>query len=212
MTAIRVDFTSHVDKKGYKIVPAKRPPRQPGQTEADWVLGARSGVDWIEARIVGLGGERKAVRLANYPMLFTQFAGIRTAEELLKFVTVYGPLTPAGAAGGKGDEIPPLLDAAAKMQSCFGRRKPPMWPIANLRAWLSNDKTKGTIYVKMGPTRLLDALWLQLGQSLAGGAEWRQCKRCGDWFPVGGKSGRRLVARFCSNEHRIEFNSLKRSR
>jgi hypothetical protein len=208
MTATRVHFTSYVDTKGYKIVPAKRPPRQPGQSEAARVLSSTSR-NWAEARIVGIGGEPRAVQLSNYPLLFSKFANVKTPEELLKFITEYGLLT-----GRKGDEIPPLLDEATFMKEGFKSRgrSLPAWTMANLSASLLRDKTKGTVSVKISPVRLLDALWLQLGQALSEGAEWRQCKHCGDWFPVGGNSGRRLVARFCSDEHRIKFNSLERSR
>jgi len=208
MAATRVDFTSHVDKKGYEIVSAKRPPRQPGLSEAAWIMNSQIS-DWAEARIVGRGGPRRLVPLSNYPMLFSKFANVKTPEELLRFVTEYGPLTST-----KGDEIGPLLDQAKSMMACVKSRGRnfPSWSMANLKAWLSRDKAKGTISVKVGPVRLLDALWLQLGQALSDGTEWRQCKHCRDWFPVGGKSGRRLVARFCSDEHRIEFNSLQRSK
>ena len=143
-------------------------------------------------------------------MLFGKFAALKTLEDLVSFVTQYGPLTPAGNAGGRGDEVPQILDQAASMTACFNSRKLPAWPRADLKARLSTDKGKGTVSVKIAPAKLIDALWLQLGQSLAGGARWRQCDYCGDPFPVGGRSGRRLVARFCSNEHRIRFR--KRSK
>jgi hypothetical protein len=202
-----VEFTSLVDKKGYRIIPGKRPPpRRPGQKESDWVLDLRS-TDWTEARIVGVGGQLQRLHLIHYPMLFKEFANVKTPQDLLAFVTKYGPLTPSR----KGDEIPPLLDEAASMKDCFKRgvKKLPVWP--NLKAWFATD-AKGTVSLKISPVRLLDAIWLQLGQALSEGAQWRQCEHCGDWFPVGGKSGRRLVARFCSDQHRIDFNSLERSR
>ena len=53
MTPTKVEFTSYVDRKGYKIVPPKRPPRKPGQTEFDWILGLRLD-EASGARIVGL--------------------------------------------------------------------------------------------------------------------------------------------------------------
>ena len=212
MTATHVEFTSQVDKKGYRIIPAKQPPRQPGQKEADWILNSYSR-DWAEARIVGLGGQLRPIRLIQYAMLFNEFANVKTPEDLLKFVTTYGPLTPDGRAGREGDDIPPLLDEARSMKECFKRQRAKQLPVMpELKAWLSTDKVKGTVSLKISPVRLLDALWLQLGQALSEGAQWRQCEHCGDWFPVGGKSGRRLVARFCSDQHRIDFNSLERSR
>jgi hypothetical protein len=211
MTATRVHFTSYVDTKGYKIVPARRPPRQAGQSEADWALNSTPR-DWAEARIVGEGGAARAVRLSNYPLLYSAFANVKTPEELLKFITEYGPLTYARIGRGKGDEIPPLLDEAASMRRCIKSRGRKFPLTANIKASLSTDKTKGTVSVKVSPVRLLDALWLQLGQALAEGTEWRECQHCHEWFPVGGNSGKRLVSKFCTEEHRIKFNSLERSR
>jgi hypothetical protein len=204
--ATRVHFISYVDTKGYKVIPPRRPRLQPGQS----LIDTRAS-DWAEARIVAMGGGLRALRLINYPRLYSTFANIRTPEELLKFVTEYGPLTYGRFARGKGDEIPPLLDEAASMKACFKSRGRHSLLMANLKASLSIDKT-GTVSVKITPVRLLDALWLQLGQALSEGSEWRQCEHCREWFPVGGNSGRRLVAKFCSDEHRIKFNSRERSR
>jgi hypothetical protein len=213
MTPTRIDFTLRIDTKGYQIVPPKRPPKMEGQSESDWILNSR-GRDWVEARIVGLGGRERSVTLNNYPMLFNTFAKVTTSEELLKFITQYGSLTPTGRAGGKGDDIPRLLDEAKLMKAGFEKRgrNLPTWPMANLKAWLKADKTTGNVSIRIAPVRLLDALWLQLGQAMSGGTQWRQCKHCHDWFPVGGKTGKRSVSTFCTDEHRIEYNSLQRSR
>jgi hypothetical protein len=104
-----------------------------------------------------------------------------------------------------------LLDEAAAMQKCFKSRGRHSGLMADLTASLSIDK-KGTVAVEITPVRLLDALWLQLGQALSDTSEWRQCEHCCSWFPVGGNSGKRADARFCSDEHRVKFNSLERSR
>jgi hypothetical protein len=202
--ATRFEFTSYIDKAGYKIVPAKRPAPKPGQTQADRVLKSRAS-DWAEARIVGCGGGKKALHLAQYPSAFSEFANVGVWEELLSFITKYGSLT-------KKDEIPQLLDTAKQLKECLLGKKLPPWSFADLKASASTDKTKGIIAIKVRPARLLDALWLQLGDALSGGTQFRQCRHCGNLFPVGGKSGRRLVAQFCSDKHRIEFNSLERTR
>jgi hypothetical protein len=204
MTPTRVEFMSSVDKAGYRITPPKRPPRQPGQSEADWVLDSRRG-DWEEARIVGLRGARKRLRVADYPMLFSKFAQVRTPEELLNFVAEFGLLTAR-------NEIPQLLDAAKEMRAALKSRRFPTWQTADLQARVLNDRAKGTVSIKYSPTRLIDALWLQLAQALSGGAQIRECKHCGEWFPVGGKDGRRIVSQFCKDDHRIEYNSLERTR
>ena len=206
MTATRVDFNSYVDQAGYELIPDRTPRLRPGQTWLDLKIRP--------ARIVGKGGRLKPLRLNDYPMLFNEFAKINTSHGLLAFVTEYGPLTHRGVAGGGGDVVPSLLDQAKRMK---GRLKPqrakiaPDIPITRLMASLSTDR-KGTVSLNIFPVTLLDALWLQFGQALTEGAEMHQCKHCQGWFPVGGKSGRRLVAEFCTDEHRKRFNSLARSR
>jgi len=39
----------------------------------------------------------------------------------------------------------------------------------------------------------------------------RACAHCGAMFEAGRGAGRRADAKFCSDEHRVAFNSLKRS-
>jgi hypothetical protein len=209
MTATRVDFTSHVDQAGYKLIPGWMRPLRPGEGVLD-----RKTADIKPARIVGKGGRLKRLRLDNYPMLFNEFAKINTSQGLLAFVTEYGPLTNAGVAGGAGDVVPSLLDQAKRMKGRLQPRRaniPPDIPMTRLWASLSTDR-KGTVSLKIFPATFLDALWLQFGQALTEGAEMHQCKHCQGWFPVGGKSGRRLDAEYCSNEHRKRFHSLARSR
>jgi hypothetical protein len=204
MTATRVHFTSYVDMKGYKIVPARRPTPRPAD-----LLSVRS-TDWVEAKIVGMGGGLRRVRLSSYPLLFNAFAKVKTPGQLLAFITEYGPLTYGRNAWKGGDEIPLLLDEAASMGACFKSRGRHSKMTADLTATLSIKKGDVSVYIT--PVRLLDALWLQLGQALAECSEWKKCLHCGDEFPVGGTSGRRIDAKFCTDECRIKFNSLERSR
>jgi hypothetical protein len=204
MTPTKVEFTSYVDRKGYKIVPPKRPPRNPGQTEFDWILGLRLD-EAGGARIVGLGGRRTRKRIAEYPRLFLEFADVKTPEELLKFITEYGSLT-------KENEIPQLIAVAAQMKKVFQRRETLYWTGVDMKAHIFTDGKTGALTIAESPARLIDALWLQLAHAMSGGDEVRRCEHCGDWFAVGRKGGRRLVARFCSDEHRVAFNSLERTR
>jgi hypothetical protein len=198
MTPTRIEFRMNVDKGGYRYVAAK-PKLGPGQSI--------SGIpvrDVQPERILGRGGGRIAKRLSEYPMLYTTFANVRSYDQLLAFITEYGSLT-------NKNEIEKLLDAAKEIRAWLSREKSPLWSVADLKASLIRDRTSGTAVISFSPTTLLDALWLQLAQALSGGAQFRQCEKCKIPFPVGGKSGRRLVARFCSDKCRIEFNSLKRS-
>src|SRR5262245_23162259 len=205
MTATRVDFTSYVDRAGYKLIPDRTLRLRQGQTWLDL-----KGKDIQPARIVGKGGKILRRRLDNYPRLFSDFAGIKTQEELLAFVAEHGPLTRRTIGGREGDVVPMLLHQAKMMRTSFkdrARKLPIAIPMTNVRASLGPNNS-----IKYYPVTLLDALWLQFAQTLSEGAEMRVCRHCRKPFPVGGKSGKRIVAEFCSDEHRIEFNSLKRSR
>jgi hypothetical protein len=59
---------------------------------------------------------------------------------------------------------------------------------------------------------LMDGLWLQLAGNISGGAAFRSCARCGELFETGPRTGRRADSKFCSDAHRIEFNSRKRTK
>jgi hypothetical protein len=78
---------------------------------------------------------------------------------------------------------------------------------------LAGDRSHGFRMV-LTANSLMDGLWLQLGQKVAGLAKFRTCEllSCRQVFEVGSSSGRRLDARFCSDSHRIEFNSRKRTK
>jgi hypothetical protein len=59
---------------------------------------------------------------------------------------------------------------------------------------------------------LISALWWQLARKLSGEAKIRECRHCGEWFEVGAGTARRADSQFCSQEHKIRFFSLERSR
>ena len=66
--------------------------------------------------------------------------------------------------------------------------------------------------IRLTVDSLRAALWLQLGQALSKGVTVQQCQHCGSLFETGPGTGRRLDAKFCSDQHRIAFNSIKRSK
>jgi hypothetical protein len=191
----------YVDQAGYRLVPSRTPPLQ------NWHVKVE---DIRPAYIIGRGGRKICRRLDDYPALYSTFASVRTPEELLAFVTQYGLLTQRRTGASEGDVVPLVLRQAKWFRTNLNARKANIWnpiPETELKAWLSRD-----LSVKYGPSTLLDALWLQFAQALSDGAQMRECRHCHRVFPVGGKSGKRLVAEFCSAAHRIEFNSLARSR
>jgi hypothetical protein len=163
--------------------------------------------------------------LASTDLLFKIFANIAsTPDGVLKFVSRFGSLTYEGWDPTKGEPVNSVMRDADHMRQVLrfwdGRQKQPhllgpppsTGPSRALDAMVVWDPATEALKWEFRPKTLLDALWLQLGQALTVGAEIRQCEHCGDWFEVGRGTGRRLDSKFCSDEHRIAFNSLKRSR
>jgi hypothetical protein len=69
----------------------------------------------------------------------------------------------------------------------------------------------GSLRPVLKPTSLMSGLFWQLISFKQAGAQYRSCQYCGSIFQVGVGSGRRTGAIFCSDEHKIEFHSRKRS-
>jgi hypothetical protein len=156
--------------------------------------------------------------LSKLPDLFKVFAKIRTAEGVLNFINAYGHFTNAGIAGGSGDMVPRVLHEAEEMSKRLDRLSSNSHlgsdiPLTTLHASLVTDRATGGVELKLMPSSLRDALWLQLAQAILEGARIRKCRYCNEWFRAGpGKDRRRADAEFCKDEHRKRFNSLKRSR
>ncbi len=154
-------------------------------------------------------------------MIFAKTA--TTPERVLDFVQRFGPLTWDGLDPKKGESVYYATRDAEHMRQVLqywasdhtqssGPFVPQTGRIVSLDARLVGDPVTKSPKWELRPKTLLDALWVQLGQALTAGALMRRCEHCGDWFEVGRGSGRRFDAKFCSDEHRISFNSLKRSR
>jgi hypothetical protein len=197
MPDLTFDFTWYRDLKGYRLIPAKLPRPRPGQSLLDV---SPAGVE--PARIVRNGGELQSYQpLDKFPNLFRQFIDMATSEKgVLEFINKFGPLSIQGLRG-KGDVVPAIMDQAQAMI------RPGTMQLNKLNASIMQDRNE--MRLKVSPVCLLDALWLQLAQANTRSQECRQCHKA---FLVGVAVGRRRDARFCSDECRIEFNSLKRSR
>jgi hypothetical protein len=87
----------------------------------------------------------------------------------------------------------------------------PQIPLTSLEAFLVSSGGSA-IRLKLSPSRLIDALWLQMAQSITSGRDLKECLHCGELFEVGPGSGRRLDAKFCKDEHRIAFYNRRRSK
>jgi hypothetical protein len=171
------------------------------------------------------GGKLSPYRpLDHFGSLYAEFAKVRIADDVLYFVERYGPLTNDGLDINKGELVEGVLAHADAMRDLFvflsgdrARRAKliadlQMSPFAELEVSLELDAASEDLKLRLCPTSLLDAIWLQAAQEVSSGAAVRQCRHCGDWFETGPRTSRRADAKFCSDEHRIAFNSLKRSK
>ena len=157
------------------------------------------------------------------PAPYKHFANVTNADELMEFVNKFGPLTTAGVKPDVGDRIPQLLAHAYAMQemlkaaarndkSEISIARHTVMPFARLDVDLVFDPAVQRLQLQIKPPSLLEALWLSLAQGLSSQGNLSQCRQCAVWFETGPGTGRRLDAKFCSDEHRIAFNSLKRSK
>jgi hypothetical protein len=180
------------------------------------------------ARVVRRGRSNDVLEviqpLAQADALYLVFANsVSTTEGLLGFVQSFGPLTYQGHDPDQGDLVELLLHHAQLMRDLINtpssrRRKTAsrgagsVAPGANVYVAIIANSTTTALSWQMRPDTLLDGLWLQFGQSITRGDAIRFCGHCGKLFEAGRGTDRRRDAKFCSDEHRIAFNSLKRSR
>ena len=157
----------------------------------------------------------------NNKALYGAFSNdVVKAEDVLKFVQSYGPLTDQG--NDQGDEVHYVLWHAERMRDLLklmsARRRTARpakafgLPLMPLFAGINWDAKTNLPRWVMQPHTLLDGLWLQFGQAITRGARIQTCRLCGEWFEVGYPSDRRLDSKFCRDEHRVQYNSQKRSK
>jgi hypothetical protein len=186
--------------------------------------------------IVRNGGEWISTQpLIKGDMLYAEFAGIRTAEQLLNFVNRYGFLTSAlgssGAAidpvtlklrdeGYEGELVDEFLEKARLVALVMkaenaGRKSLPSKDSLSLSRILDGevqgefslapDRKHGFRFVFQA-TSLMNAIWIQLAQKALGGIKFQTCRHCGAWFEVGAGTGKRADSDFCRTSHRVAFN------
>ena len=201
MPDLTFDFKWYKHAGGYRLIPAKLPRGSAMNARPD---------DIQPARIVPEGGPLHSYRpLDEFENLFEHFIRVAKSEVgVLEFVKRFGPLTHGGLRKG-GEEVSPIIDAVNEMRE-VQRGRIIATPLEPLNVMIITDDEQ-RLRLKVGPRCLLDALWLQLAQA-SGSATFRECRNCREPFVAGPKGNRRGDAKFCSDECRIEFNSLQRSR
>ena len=180
-------------------------------------------------RIVHRNGKlRRYWPLRDYDRLYNQFSRVASPEELRSFIEKFGPLSTEGRNPEGGDNVIHLLDHAKQMRLLLdayatGRTKEiakllgpkglPLGdgPIGDVKAIIVFDSVTEKPRLQFIPRNLLNAIWLQLGEHLGGNLNLIECRLCGKMFERGVGTTRRADAEFCSDQHRIEFNSKKRS-
>jgi hypothetical protein len=170
--------------------------------------------------IVGRGGKLEAYRpLENFETLYAIFAArVTSGEAALDFVSKFGYLggevLPDGTFSHPIDGAPVfmVLDEANRMRDVLNfSRLPEAWTFGTIKINLLTNPATGKLRLGLAPRSLRDALWLQLAEAQYAGSTVRECLHCGIPFKAGPGAGRRRDAKFCSEEHQIAFNSLKRS-
>jgi hypothetical protein len=185
--------------------------------------------DKFRCQVILRNGPRNGY-LAHRPQLsgeeFRSFANMaRDAEGALEFVRLHGAFTPSFGHGALGEPVESITLEARAMRRLLDAiaaapRQLPDEVLHDLTRLMGSyvwtefewDPMTKTPVWKFCPGSLRDALWLQFGQAVTRGDQLRACLRCGDWFEVGVGTGRRADAKFCCDEHRKVFNSLKRSK
>jgi hypothetical protein len=210
------------------------PPRRPVQLPAlrgQWgfayhplgigVLQSSDGMPCEPAYVVATSDDFVRYRpLDAFSSLFIQFAKLTTADQVLHFIERFGGLTQAGR-NEKGELVEGVLAHSFAMRELLAYADDPdrkadllqrqVNPFSELDVTLDIDPS-GVLTHRFVPGSLLDALWLQAVQALNERATVRECLQCGNLFQAGIGTGRRLDAKFCSEEHKTKFHSLKRSR
>ena len=190
-----IQFTNFRDPKGYRILEAKPP-----EVRLRVVRNGKGQAKWVTS-----------TPLAETSDLFLIFARTAdTPEGVLRFVQQYGPLTPFG--NDQGDDINYAMHHARSMREVIDRRGASQGAGCTLHAVVAWDPIAKKHAWEFHPSSLIDGLWLQYGQAITRGAEIRVCAHCGDWFEAGRGAERRAGVKFCSEDHKIAYHSLKRSR
>jgi hypothetical protein len=184
----------------------------------------RTNAEKLGHRIVRSGGNLIPYRpLSDFDGLFRLFANAApTPEGMLDFIDKFGPLTRDGLDEEHGENASRLIEqteAMSRILDLYSRgQKAGLAQILGVEGiklpeivtTLISDPATRSLRLQLSVVDLLAGMWLQLGQTLSSGATIRRCAQCGMLFEAGPGTGRRLDAKFCSDDHRITFNSQKR--
>jgi hypothetical protein len=186
----------------------------------------RTKLGKLDYRIIRCGGKLIPYRpLIDFDGLFRTFANVAaTPRGILDFIEKFGPLTLEGLDEKRGEDVSKLIEHAKAMRTLLEKysrgQKAGLAQILGadgvelgpIKTTLISDPATGTLRLQLSVGDLLRGMWIQLGQTLSSGATIRRCEQCGMLFEAGPGTTRRLDAKFCSDEHRVAFNSHKRTK
>jgi len=198
---LRFEWTR--DPKGYAIQHVPRANIGQKRTLLSEMIGDKHDV------IKGKGGKPESYRpFASGPAIYKTFIDLKNEASILEFANNYGFLAERRGSerldfwresiGGMRESVrfaeSGVID---KFVERWNRRSP-----ARLAIEFDPIVTDGTPTLRIVPRTLLDALWLQVAQSLASSTSLRQCIECQSWFVFGTGTGRRKSADYCSDRCR----------
>jgi hypothetical protein len=187
-------------------------------------------------RVIRNGGLLQQYEPAKIPGLLDRFLDVRTPADILRFLQFYGPLTREGFSVEGGDSFPDVdgglsfyshegealdigIDRAGWFRDLLSAKPRPAKVARILEQFKLEPYTvqiipdqKSGMRMKFRPDDLLGFLTLSVLHRMRGSNLYSACLECGEFFAKGIKTGRRSDAQFCSDQHRVNFNSSKRSR
>jgi hypothetical protein len=176
-----------------------------------------------------VGGRRywgEPFKIEGNAPLYVRFANLdRSEESCVKFATYYGLLRAQSR-----DEAEPLDDwdkEICKMRGLVSllqlqvkedapggitllgsSRKAPV-ALTTIDVILEPGSPGKRPKLSLKPATLRDAMYLQLGKSLATEGSLQSCRQCGKWFERGTTEARRSIAIFCSEKCKNRFHYVK---
>jgi hypothetical protein len=167
-------------------------------------------------RQIGRGKQQYApFTIAGLYLEFSQLDG--SEESCVGFAEKWGLLTElAYSTGDLPSEDLSFWRAEIKKMRVYIQMLPKVVRVANSRGTFAKVGTVDVLLVPgtgpnarpivvMEPGNLLQAMNLQLTQSVAGGAALGTCQQCGRWFEA-----RRKDAKFCTDRCKHDFHNSKR--
>jgi hypothetical protein len=236
MAILQIDVEWFRFPGGYKLVRARDHARHLGEAPETY-----PDVNWI----VPTGAERVPYRpFEKYDLLYLAFAKLKTPDDLMNFIEMYGPLTTAVPEWG--EDVDAALRVARKFNELLiakekgpkriaavfnhqelassigayqrdtGSPPPINYDHGSLNKLVGTadiiaDKARGVV-LRITSEVLISGLWWQLSQTLSGETNIQTCRHCGTLFETGPGTGRHIDATFCSNEHKIRYYSLARTK